>query len=59
MKAEFDETNRRSMVEVADVYDVNIPAYENEAYIQKVRAAIESWDVELQKRIVAIRQSRS
>jgi CPA2 family monovalent cation:H+ antiporter-2 len=59
MKAEFDETNRRSMVEVADVYDVNIPAYENEAYIQKVRAVIESWDVELQERIVAIRQSKS
>jgi CPA2 family monovalent cation:H+ antiporter-2 len=58
MKAEFDETNRRSMIEVADAYDVNIPAYENEAYIRKVRQMIESWDVELKARIVAIRESR-
>jgi CPA2 family monovalent cation:H+ antiporter-2 len=59
MTAEFAETNRRAMVEVADVYDVNIPSYENEAFIAKVRAMIESWDVELQERIVAIRNLES
>jgi CPA2 family monovalent cation:H+ antiporter-2 len=57
MKAEFDATNRRSMLEVADAYDVNIPAYENEAYIQRVRQMIESWDADLKTRIVAIRES--
>jgi CPA2 family monovalent cation:H+ antiporter-2 len=59
MKAEFDETNRRAMIEVADAYDVNIPAYENEAYIQKVRSVIETWDTELTEKIVAIRKSQS
>lgn len=59
MKAEFDATNRRSMVEVADAYDVSIPAYENEAYIKKVRSVIDSWDADLQRRIVAIRKSET
>lgn len=59
MKAEFDDTNRRAMVEVADVYDVNIPSYENEAFIAKVREMTDSWDAELQDRVVAIRNSVS
>jgi CPA2 family monovalent cation:H+ antiporter-2 len=54
MTAEIDATNRRAMVEVADVYDVNIPSYENEAYVAKVKAMTETWDVELQRRVVAI-----
>jgi CPA2 family monovalent cation:H+ antiporter-2 len=57
MTDEINETNRRAMVEVADVYDVNIPSYENEALIAKVKAMIDTWDVELKNRVVAIKHS--
>jgi CPA2 family monovalent cation:H+ antiporter-2 len=59
MKAEFDESNRLAMVEVADAFDINIPVHENEAYIAKVRKVIESRDTELMARIVAIRRPES
>ena len=36
----FDEMDRRAMLEVADAYDVNIPAVENEAYIARVRQVL-------------------
>ena len=57
MKDEFDKTNRRVMVEVADVYDVNVPFYENEAFIAKVRQTTDTWEAELQERLIAIRNS--
>jgi len=58
MTAEFNDTNRRAMIEVADVFDITIPSYENEAYIAKVRAMTDSWDADLQDRVVAIMKSR-
>jgi CPA2 family monovalent cation:H+ antiporter-2 len=33
----FNRVDRRSMIEVASVYDPDIPLHENEAYIQKVK----------------------
>ena len=35
------------MVEIADVYDVNIPPMENEALIAKVRQLMAEWDPKL------------
>ena len=43
----FEDADRRSMVEIADVYDVNIPPMENEALIAKVRQLMAEWDPKL------------
>ncbi|MEM6477448.1 MAG: cation:proton antiporter [Pseudomonadota bacterium] len=37
----FNERDREAMIEVADVYDVNIPAVENPAYVEKVKTMLE------------------
>ena len=57
MAAAFDETDRRSMVEVADVYDPAIPVAENEAYIAKVRKITGEWQPALHKQMEEIRGS--
>ena len=57
MAAAFDETDRRSMVEVADVYDPAIPVAENEAYVAKVRKILEEWGPEMRKKMQEIRNS--
>ncbi len=57
MAAAFDETDRRSMVEVADVYDPAIPVAENEAYVAKVRKILDEWGPEMQKKMQEIRNS--
>ncbi len=54
MKNEYHETDRRSMIEVADAYDITIPAHENAAYVAKVRAVIEAREPELRQRMCAI-----
>jgi len=54
MKDEFNASDRRSMVEVADVYDINIPGHENDAYVEKVKKMIEEWVPELKERIQVI-----
>ena len=50
----FDETDRRSMIAVADVYDVDIPVMENEAYIERVREISGPWQEDLNKKMQAI-----
>lgn len=57
--AEFNEMDRKSMIEVAGAYDVNIPAHENDIYIEKVRSQIAEWEPELQKRIQSILNTNS
>ena len=54
MVDEFHATDQRNMVEVADVYDVNIPSYENDAYVQKVRDMLDERLPELAERIKSI-----
>ncbi len=54
MKDAFHEMDQQSMIEVADVYDINIPAHENEAYVQRVRDRAESWEAELHDRMMEI-----
>ncbi|MEM1234782.1 MAG: cation:proton antiporter [Pseudomonadota bacterium] len=47
----FNEDDRAIMLEVADEYDVNIPAVENEAYVKKVRALLETRPAELAEKM--------
>jgi CPA2 family monovalent cation:H+ antiporter-2 len=54
MKMAFHEMDQNSMIEVADVYDINIPGHENEAYVERVRERAESWEAELHDRMMEI-----
>ncbi|QBY01494.1 potassium transporter [Rhodophyticola sp. CCM32] len=57
MAAIFNRTDRRAMVEVADVYDINIPATENPAYIARVKEMIEIRQPEMAKEMAEIRMA--
>ena len=54
MKDAFHEMDQQSMIEVADVFDINIPSHENEAYVERVRDRAESWEAELHDRMMEI-----
>lgn len=54
MKMAFHEMDQQSMIEVADVYDMDIPAHENEAYVSRVRERSETWEAELHDRMMEI-----
>jgi CPA2 family monovalent cation:H+ antiporter-2 len=54
MKNAFHKMDQSSMIEVADVYDMNIPAHENEAYVNKIRERAESWEADLHRRMMDI-----
>ncbi|MEO0607204.1 MAG: NAD-binding protein, partial [Pseudomonadota bacterium] len=54
MKKAFDEMDQNSMIEVADVFDINIPGHENDAYVAKVRERAESWESDLHDRMMEI-----
>jgi CPA2 family monovalent cation:H+ antiporter-2 len=43
----FQEMDRSSMVAIADVYKVDVPAFENEELIARVRALRSEWDPKL------------
>ena len=54
--AAFNEADRDGMIPVADVYDPNIPAYENEAFIARINEMREERTEMLrQKMLVALR----
>lgn len=59
MMAEFNDMDRKSMIEVAEAYDINIPAHENDAYVSKVRTLIAELEPELKQRIKAIMDSET
>ena len=44
---------RRSMVEVADLYDINLPLTENKAFIDKVVSLREAFQEDLQAKMAA------
>ncbi len=50
----FEEMDRRSMVEVADVYDIDIPPTENDALLKKVRELMAEWDPKLNEQMLDI-----
>ncbi|MEO1661591.1 MAG: monovalent cation:proton antiporter-2 (CPA2) family protein [Pseudomonadota bacterium] len=54
MKEAFHEMDQQSMIEVADVFDINIPGHENEAYVARVRERAESWEADLHDRMMEI-----
>ena len=54
MKEAFHEMDQQSMIEVADVFDINIPGHENEAYVARVRERAESWESDLHDRMMEI-----
>ena len=56
MSEAFVEMDRQNMLEVADTYDINIPAYENEAMIARIRELMEPRSMALRERMTAIRK---
>ncbi len=54
----FDRTDRKAMVEVADVYDVNVPASENAAYLAKAREMLARNSEELGAEMTQIREGQ-
>ncbi|WP_322988677.1 cation:proton antiporter [Hoeflea sp.] len=53
----FDRMDRKSMLEVANVYDPKLTLAENEPYIQKVREMMGPWRAELARQMEEIRRS--
>ena len=47
----FNDLDRKAMVEVASVYDINIPGPENPAYVAKVREISQAWEAQLRGRL--------
>jgi CPA2 family monovalent cation:H+ antiporter-2 len=47
LATEFEYIDRKSMVELASVYDINVPIGENKAYIEKVRSMLTEWEQQL------------
>ncbi|MCP4385700.1 MAG: potassium transporter [Hyphomicrobiales bacterium] len=58
MAAEFDKTDRRTMVEMAEHYQPDVPIEENEVYVAKVRERLDEWRAELNERMVAILEGK-
>lgn len=54
MTAAFETMDRRSLAEVADYYDVNIPPWENEALIKRAKELRDEWDPLLQQQMADI-----
>ena len=45
----FEEADRTTMVEIANVYKIDVPAWENEELIAKVREMRKDWDPKLRQ----------
>lgn len=56
MKQAFNETDRRSMIAVADAYDPDVPAHQNKAYVARIREILGPWQDELMVRMDEIRK---
>ena len=54
MKEAFNQMDRKSMLELAQHYDPNIPTTENETYMAKVREVVAEREAELQGQMSAI-----
>ncbi|WP_413719152.1 cation:proton antiporter [Silicimonas sp. MF1-12-2] len=55
MTEAFNRMDRKAMIEVADVFDLNIPPLENEAYIAAVKEIRGPWQEELGREMQSIR----
>jgi CPA2 family monovalent cation:H+ antiporter-2 len=56
MVAEFNETDRRAMLAVADVHKPGVPPHENEEYVARVRELLQPWQAELAEKMAEIRK---
>ncbi len=56
MAAAFESLDRKSMVEVATVYDIDVPIHENEAYVAKIHAMRDDWEAQLSGKMAALRR---
>jgi CPA2 family monovalent cation:H+ antiporter-2 len=54
MKLAYDAMDRKSMLALAEHYDPDIPAFENEVYVAKVREMTEIWEADLGLQMAAI-----
>ncbi|MEM8592699.1 MAG: cation:proton antiporter [Pseudomonadota bacterium] len=50
----FNSDDREAMIEVADVFDINVPAVENKAYVDKVRSMLETRPKALGEKMASI-----
>lgn len=48
MLVAFEQMDRQVMVELADLYDIDIPIAENQAYLERARAMRDDWEKQLQ-----------
>ena len=55
MVAAFSEYDRETMIEAAQAYDINVPAVENDAYVEKVRELLEVRGETLRQELLDIR----
>ena len=51
MAGAFEEMDRSSMLEIAEVYDMDIPPMENEALVAKIRELRARWDPVLREQM--------
>lgn len=51
MLDEFESLDRKTMIELAELYDINIPVHENEAYTSRVREMVGDWEEQLRGRM--------
>ena len=54
MKLAYDEMDRKSMLALAEHYDPETPALENEAYVAKAREMVTHWEADLNVKIEEI-----
>ena len=58
MVQEFQSMDRESMVAVADLYRLDIPAHENAPYVAKIRELGQEWEANLAEKFAQIRSSK-
>lgn len=51
----FEALDRRSMVEIAGLYQIDVPNHENPEYVRKVREINEEWGRQLRGKVAEIR----
>lgn len=57
MIAEFNTSDRQVMVEMAELWDINVPALENKPYMEKVQSMMAQWEEQLTARMREMRES--
>lgn len=56
--AEFEAADRESMLDLAELYDINIPPLENEPYMARVDEMMEEWQEQLRGRMQDVKAEK-